>query len=84
VIKPRMPDPGSYGVYRVQVGSYTDPQNAQVAAESLARVGLSPAYEQYGQNWRVVLPGISAQQMPAVAQQLGALGIREAWIRQEG
>jgi hypothetical protein len=45
---------------------------------------LSPAYEQYGQNWRVVLPGISAQQMTTVAQHLGALGIREAWIRQEG
>jgi cell division protein FtsN len=78
-----MPDPGSHGIYRVQVGSYADPQNAQVVAESLARIGLSPAYEQYGQNWRVVIPGISAQQLTTVAQQLGALGISEAWIRQE-
>ncbi|MDR0378119.1 MAG: SPOR domain-containing protein [Spirochaetaceae bacterium] len=79
-----MPDPGSYGVYRVQVGSYAAPQNAQIAAESLVRAGLSPAYEQYGQIWRVVLPGIPAQQLTFVAQQLGLLGIKEAWIRQEG
>jgi rare lipoprotein A len=83
-IKPRMPDPASSGVYRVQVGSYADPQNAQVVAESLVRAGLSPAYEQYGQVWRVVIPGISARQLSAVSQQLGALGIGEVWIRQEG
>jgi cell division protein FtsN len=79
-----MPDPASHGVYRVQVGSYADPQNAQVVAESLVRAGLSPAYEQYGQVWRVVIPGINVQQLTAVAQQLGALGVKEAWIRQEG
>jgi hypothetical protein len=45
---------------------------------------LSPAYEQYGQIWRVVIPGITAQQLNGVAQQLGAIGIKEAWIRQEG
>jgi hypothetical protein len=84
VIKPRMPDPASSGVYRVQVGSYADPQNAQVVAEALVRIGLSPAYEQYGQNWRVVLPGISAQQLNNIAQYLGTVGIREAWIRLEG
>jgi cell division protein FtsN len=84
VIKPNMPDPSSAGVYRVQVGSYVDPQNAQVVAEALARAGLSPAYEQYGQNWRVVLPGISAHQLTSIAQCLGAIGIREAWIRLEG
>jgi hypothetical protein len=78
-----MPDPASQGVYRVQVGSYADPQNAQAAAEFLVRAGLSPAYEQYGQVLRVVLPGIGAQQLSAIAQQLGALGIGEAWIRQE-
>jgi rare lipoprotein A len=84
VIKPRMPDPASSGVYRVQVGSYADPQNAQTVAESLVRAGLCPAYEQYGQIWRVVIPGINAQQVSVLAQQLGALGIGEVWIRQEG
>jgi hypothetical protein len=79
-----MPDPASNGVYRVQVGSYADPKNAQVIAESLLRIGLSPAYEQYGQNWRVVIPGINVQQLTVVAQQLGVLGVKEAWIRQEG
>jgi cell division protein FtsN len=79
-----MPDPASRGVYRVQVGSYADPQNAQMVAESLVRIGLSPAYEQYGQVWRVVIPGINVQQLNAVAQQLSTLGIKEAWIRQEG
>jgi hypothetical protein len=79
-----MPDPASSGVYRVQVGSYADPQNAQAAAESLVRAGLCPAYEQYGQVWRVVIPGVGAQQLTVVSQQLGALGIGEVWIRQEG
>jgi cell division protein FtsN len=79
-----MPDPASQGIYRVQVGSYADPNNAQTVAESLVRAGLSPAYEQYGQVWRVVIPGINVQQLTTVAQQLGALGIKEAWIRQEG
>jgi cell division protein FtsN len=84
LIKPHLPDPAGSGVYRVQVGSYADPQNAQVVAECLVRAGLCPAYEQYGQVWRVVIPGVSAQQLTFVAQQLGALGINEAWIRQEG
>ncbi|MDR3131193.1 MAG: SPOR domain-containing protein [Treponema sp.] len=83
VVKPRMPDPAGNGIYRVQVGSYANPKNAQAAAESLIRIGLSPGYEQYGQNLRVVIPGIAARQMEGLIQQLGALGIREVVIRQE-
>jgi hypothetical protein len=84
VIKPQMPNPNGYGVYRVQIGSYADPQNAQAVAESLLRLGLSPAYEQFGQFWRVVLPGIQCADLPSVAQRLGSCGIKEAWIRLEG
>jgi hypothetical protein len=79
-----MPDAGTYGLYRVQVGSYADPQNAQVVAEAALYMGLKPAYEQYGQYWRVVIPGVSVPELNAVAQRLGSLGIQEIWIRQEG
>lgn len=83
VVLPRMPDPGSGNVYRVQVGSYLSPLNAQNTFEKLRAAGFNPAYERYEDYYRVVLSGVRASDMQYTAQVLGNTGVREVWIRQE-
>jgi cell division septation protein DedD len=82
-VMPRMPDPANGHIYRVQVGSFLSALNAQNTFERLKASGFNPAYERYEEYYRVVLSGVRASEMQAVAQQLGNLGVREVWIRQE-
>jgi hypothetical protein len=83
LIRGRIPEPGSANLYRLQVGSYSIPRNAVVSFERLRDSGLSPAYERYGNFYRVVLAGLRAADIPIIAQILGNAGFREAIIRQE-
>jgi cell division septation protein DedD len=78
-----MPEPGVVGDYRVQVGSFLNMEYAQELIMLLQRNGFQPAYEHYENYYRVVFPRISVATLPVLAQQLGALGIREIWIRRE-
>ena len=82
-IKPALPLPGNGKVYRVQVGSYQIARNAVEAVDKLKAVGLNPGYEKNGDLYRVVLSGIRSEDVPAVAERLGAAGFREALIREE-
>jgi rare lipoprotein A len=82
-IKPSLPPAGSGKLYRVQVGSYKIARNAVDAFDKLKGAGLNPAYERYGEFYRVVLAGIRADNIQYVAGQLGAAGFREALIREE-
>jgi rare lipoprotein A len=78
-----IPSPGSTNLYRIQVGSYQVPRHAVEAFERLRNSGLSPAYERHVDFYRVVLPGVRADDVPAIAQTLGNLGFREVIVRQE-
>jgi rare lipoprotein A (peptidoglycan hydrolase) len=69
--------------YRLQVGSYKAPRNAVDAFDKLKGAGLSPAYEQNGEFYRVVLAGIPGTDVPSVVDKLGRAGFREAIIRVE-
>jgi rare lipoprotein A len=82
-IIPRMPDPGNTTIFRVQVGSYLLPLHAKEAFERLVAAGLHPYYERFGDHIRVVIPGVPALYIPWLAQRLGNLDVREAWIRPE-
>jgi rare lipoprotein A len=80
---PNLPDPGSGKVYRIQVGAFSQTALAQVCFEKLRTAGLSPAYEQNGSLYRVVLSGIRAADVSYTAQRLNAAGFTEVWIREE-
>jgi rare lipoprotein A len=83
LIKPFMPNADNGKVYRVQVGSYQNTWHAREAYDRLTTVGFKPAYESYSDYIRVVIPGIPARDMPAVARLLGRVGFTEALIREE-
>jgi len=82
-IIPKLPDPNSGKVYRVQVGAYSNVALARACFERLKAAGFSPAYEQNGSLYRVVLSGIRAADMSYTARCLNAAGFTEAWLREE-
>jgi rare lipoprotein A (peptidoglycan hydrolase) len=82
-IIPNLPDPNSGKLYRIQLGAFSQPALAQACFERVRAAGLSPAYEQNGSLYRVVLSGIRAADVYYTAQRLGAVGFTDAWIREE-
>jgi rare lipoprotein A len=79
---PGIPPAGS-GTYRLQVGSYKIARYALEAFDKLKKLGLTPAYERYGDFYRVVLSGINAEEIPSLAERLGTAGFLEVLIRGE-
>ena len=69
--------------YKLQVGAYRLSQNAYATHEKLKNAGLNPAYEQYGDITRVILPGISGNEVNSILRILGSAGFNEALIREE-
>ncbi|MDR1948920.1 MAG: SPOR domain-containing protein [Spirochaetaceae bacterium] len=82
-IIPCAPDPESTRVYRVQVGSYKSASHARAAFDRLNGAGFHAAYERFGDNYRVVIPGVPAADIQDTARRLGAAGFSEIWIRPE-
>ena len=75
--------PAPNRVYRLQIGSYRVPRNAVDAFERLKNAGLNPSYERYGEYFRVVLAGVSGNEVQSVTERLGFAGFREVLIREE-
>ncbi|MDR2767421.1 MAG: septal ring lytic transglycosylase RlpA family protein [Treponema sp.] len=69
--------------YRIQVGAYKQPRNAVEVYEKLKGIGLFPAYEKYGEYYRVVLSSIKGEDVPSVKEKLSGAGIGEAILREE-
>jgi hypothetical protein len=82
-IIPRIPDPRSGKLYRVQVGSFLYPAHAQQVIQRLQEAGLRPGYENYQDHYRVVIPRVRAADIPSLARELGAAGFTEALVREE-
>jgi rare lipoprotein A len=82
-IKPGIPPAGTGKMYRIQIGAYKIPRHAVDAFDKLKIVGLNPAYERSGEIYRVVLAGISAEDVESIAGKLGNAGFKEAVIREE-
>jgi rare lipoprotein A len=83
VFLPKMPDPNNGKRYRIQVGSYKLVRNATEAFDRLREVGLAPAYEKYGDLYRVVLVGVAAGALQDTAALIGKAGFAEALLREE-
>jgi hypothetical protein len=78
------PYPGSSGrPCRIQVGAYHNVMNAQAAFSRIVSTGLSPAYEQYGNLYRVVISGVKEYDVPEAARRLEAAGFLDLWVRLE-
>ncbi|MFP3089084.1 SPOR domain-containing protein [Treponema sp. TIM-1] len=82
-VTPRMPDPRSGKIYRLQVGAFSNELNAREAVFRLREVGFDPAYELYGGYCRVVLTGIRAADVEAIIRRVGAAGFIQVFIREE-
>jgi hypothetical protein len=82
-VTPRMPDPGSGRIYRLQVGAFSKELNAREAVFRLREVGFDPAYELYGGYCRVVLTGIRAADVETIIRRVGAAGFMQVFIREE-
>jgi rare lipoprotein A len=78
-----IPPAGSARSYRLQVGAYKIPRNAVDALEKLKNAGLNPAYEKSGDLYRVVLPGLRAEDIAPVSEKLKSSGFTQAIIREE-
>jgi rare lipoprotein A len=70
-------------VYRLQVGAFKTPRNAVIAFDRLKKAGLKPAWEPYGEYYRIVLTGVAASDVPSVAAKLGTAGFATAQARLE-
>ena len=82
-IIPKLPDPNNGKVYRIQVAAFSQAALAQVCFDRLKTAGFSPAYEQNGNLYRVVISGVKASDVSYAAQRLNAAGFTEAWLREE-
>jgi hypothetical protein len=69
--------------YRLQVGSFSVRGNATRAANSLREAGLTPAFEEYRNNVRVVLSRIPGEDVVETARKIGSAGFTEIWCREE-
>jgi rare lipoprotein A len=78
-----IPPAGSSGSYRLQVGAYKIPRNAVDALEKLKNAGLNPAYEKSDDLYRVVLPGLTAEDITPVSEKLKSSGFTQVIIREE-
>jgi rare lipoprotein A len=75
-------------VYRLQVGSYKVARNAVEAFDKLKNSGLNPAYERFtdinnNEYFRVVLAGVSGNDIQLISEKLMTAGFKEAIIREE-
>jgi hypothetical protein len=77
-----MPAPGSASVFVIQVGAFLSEQNAAEAYRRVAEAGLRPSYERYGDYIRVIISGIRAGDVEALARRLGAANFQEVLIRE--
>jgi hypothetical protein len=75
------PREGRY--YRLQVGSFSVRGNATRAANSLKEAGLNPAFEEYQNNVRVVLPRVPGEDVVETARKIGSAGFTEVRCREE-
>jgi hypothetical protein len=77
----KSPQSGRY--YRLQVGSFAVRSNATRAFNKLKEFGLSPAFEEFENKVRVVLPRVPGNQVITTAEKIGSAGFSEVWCRDE-
>ena len=74
---PDLPDPTSDRIYRLQVGAWSDMDDASVAFRQLRGSGFNTTQEYSQGVYRVYAFGVPAADVSFVVQQLGSMGFRE-------
>jgi hypothetical protein len=82
MVMPGLPDPNSNRMYRLQVGAFFSQNAAANTFRSLQDAGLNPVYEHSQNYYRVVIADVPAPNVASTVQRLGAIGIREVWVRE--
>lgn len=77
----RIPSPADGRLYQLQVGAFVTKINAEEVYEQLKAVSLDPDYEQYLDYTRVMLKGISAEDVPLYVERIRIAGFFEVIIR---
>jgi len=78
----RIPDAADGNVYQIQVGAFKLIQNASNVFERLRDASLNPSYEEYMDGLiRVVLKGVSAQDLPSYIERIRRAGFQEVFIK---
>jgi cell division protein FtsN len=69
--------------YRLQVGAFKSIIHAQYAYDAVSATGLSPALENLGELYRVVIPYIPEANVYECVEILRMAGFSSVWIREE-
>ncbi|MDR0496965.1 MAG: SPOR domain-containing protein [Treponema sp.] len=80
-ILPGLPDPLSGRIHSLQVGAFSTPEAAARTAQMLGAAGFQAVYETSGLLYRVLAVNVPAAMIVPAIQRLGALGIRQIWVR---
>jgi cell division protein FtsN len=81
-IKPGIPDKNSGKIYKLQVGAFSSIDTATAVYQQVRAAGFDGVLEQAGTWYRVLATGISAANVYAAAQRLGAVGFKEVLVRE--
>ncbi|MDR1351738.1 MAG: hypothetical protein LBK05_00530 [Treponema sp.] len=79
---PRLPPAGDGRRYILQAGSYRERSTAESLLFSLQNLGIAAAMESQGASIRVVINGVYAEDIPALAEKMGRAGVTEIWVRE--
>ena len=77
---PSLPDPTSGRIYRLQVGAWSDMDDASIAFRQLRGAGFNTIQEYSQDVYRVYAAGVPAAEVSLIVQQLGNMGFREIYI----
>lgn len=83
VASPKLADRATGAQWRIQLGSFSNEDNAYKLVARLRKDGFSPAYEKSGTLTRVVLAGIADGDLKGIRAKLDASGYGAYVVRQE-
>jgi cell division protein FtsN len=81
-VVPRLPPAGDGKRYILQAGSYRERAMAEALLFNLQNLGIAAAMESRDASIRVVINGVYAEDIPALAEKLGQAGVTEIWVRE--
>jgi hypothetical protein len=80
-IIPGLPDRSSGRIHRLQIGAYSEQNDAIRAANYLRSTGFSVEVDHLGSFYRVMAVGIPSADVYSTSIRLGALGFGLIWVR---
>jgi hypothetical protein len=78
-----IPSAESAKLCQIQVGSFKNIRNAEMAFTKLDNASLNPVYDAYGDFTRVLVAGVSARDIQTCLNTIRLLGFTEVWIKED-